>query len=511
MQKSKRLFSIFSIITSIAIAASVAGIRPNSTSVAASKIKIGGSIVIPITNEPDFLDPHLAVAAGTREILFNIFEGLVKPDSEGNLNPAVASSYKPAKNGLSYTFTLRKGIKFHNGKLVTVQDIKYSLDRAAGKGTGKVLQADLANIKSVDIKDSQTVQVNLIKPDTDFLASLTTAIIPKDYKDENKKPIGTGPFKFVKYTPQQELVVAKNKDYWKNGVPYLDKATFRIKANTDAAFLDLKAGNADLDPYIESDKAKELTDKYDVLKGNYNLVQLLALNNKVKPFNNIKVRQALSYVVEPKDIINIVGGGDGTQIGSGVFPGFKKYYQAGLEKTYKKNIKKAKELLKQAGYAKGFKFTITAPSNYKFHVDTAQVIAEELKQIGVTASIKQVEWGVWLDQVYKGRKYDATVIALDAAQLTAKALLGRYASNDPGNFINYKNANYDKIFNKAVSETDEAQKVKYYKELQTILTKDAASVFIQDPAKNVIIKKNLGGYKFYPLYVQDLSTIYYKK
>jgi peptide/nickel transport system substrate-binding protein len=508
--QKKRMLLAFSILVFIAIAIITAG----SSMAAGNKtgrIKEGGSIVVSITNEPDFLDPYLATAAGTREILFNIFEGLVKPDEEGNLVPAIAGSYQISKDALKYTFKLRQGVEFHNGNPVTAQDVKYSIDKASGKDNGKPYQPALANIKSVAIKDAATVEVYLSKADTDFLASLTVAIVPKSYNNQNKKPIGTGPFKFGNYIPQQQLVLTKNPVYWQKGLPHLDRVTFKLSADEDAAFLGLKAGTIDMEPYTTSDKAQQLTGDYNVLKGNYNLVQLLALNNARKPFNDIRVRQALSYAIDTQKIINTVTYGEGTRIGSAVFPGFKKYYQPGLENTYKTDIAKAKSLLKQAGYADGFETTITVPSNYKTHVDTAQVIVEQLKAIGVKASIKQVEWGVWLDQVYFNRQYDSTVIALDAAVLSARSLLGRYLSTEATNFINYKDPRYDQILKQAIHETDDAKQVKYYKQLQTILTQDAASVFIQDPPRIVLLKKNLAGYKFYPLYVQDLATIYYTK
>lgn len=472
-------------------------------------IREGGSIVVSITAEPDFFDPYLATAAATREILFNIFEGLVKPDEKGNLIPALAVHYQISKDALQYTFQLRPGVKFHNGKGVTAEDVKYSLEKAAGKDTGKPYQPALSNIKSVTVKNPSTVAITLNKPDSDLLPSFTVAIIPQGYQDQNKKPVGTGPFKFVEYIPQQQVVLAKNNEYWQKGLPHLDKVLFKLAANEDAAFLQLKAGTIDLEPYIPVDKVEQLTGSYNVLKGNYNLVQLLALNNSRKPYNDVRVRKALSYAIDTRKIIDAVTYGQGTRLGSAVFPGFKKYYQPGLENTYKTDIKKAKELLSQAGLAVGFETTITVPANYKTHVDTAQVIVEQLKKINVKATIRQVEWGVWLDQVYKNRQFDSTVIALDAAILSPQSLLGRYRSKDATNFINYNNPKYDQTMAKAVNTTDESLKIKYYKELQRILTQDAASVFIQDPSKNVLLKKNLAGYKFYPLYVLDLASIYY--
>lgn len=470
----------------------------------------GGSVVVGIQQDLDSLDPHLAVAAGTREVLFNIFEGLVKPDEDGNLVPAVASDYSVSDDGKIYTFKLREGVKFHNGATVTAEDVKYSIDRCAGKLGGEALVSALSVIDSVNIVDQSTIQIVLSEPDTELIGYLTVAIIPKDYDNQAQAPVGTGPFQFVSYTPQQNLIVKKFDDYWQDGVPYLDQVEFKIVSNTDSVLLDLKGGSIDIYAYLTADQANELKSSFQILEGNMNLVQALFLNNKSDLFDDVKVRQAIAYAVNRQEILDMVAGGKGTIIGSNMFHGFSKYYDAELADVYAQDIKKAKQLLKEAGYPDGFEMTIKVPSNYQFHVDTAQVIVEQLKQVGITAKIELVEWTTWLSDVYKARDYEATVIGLDA-QLAPKDLMDRYASDASNNFVNFSNTQYDDILKKAIATTNDDEKVKYYKQLQKILTDNAASVYIQDPALTVAMNKKLAGYKFYPVYVQDMSSVYFKK
>ena len=189
----------------------------------------GGSVVVGIQQDVDSLDPHKATAAGTKEILFNIFEGLVKPDENGNLMNAVASDYKISEDGLVYTFTIRENIKFHNGNAVTAEDVEYSLERASGLLDGTPLISALSAITSVDIIDPKTVQVTMGSANTELIYSFVAAIIPKGSgEDANADPIGTGPFSFVSYAPQEGIVVAKNANYWQEGLPYLDKVEFKI-------------------------------------------------------------------------------------------------------------------------------------------------------------------------------------------------------------------------------------------------------------------------------------------
>lgn len=484
----------------------------SSTEAVKGKPSYGGSITVGITQDLDSLDPHKAVAAGTKEVLFNIFEGLVKLDKDGNLVPAVAKSYKISQDGKTYTFTLRDGVKFHNGKTVTAEDIVYSIKRSAGMlkpvDPKVVVESALSVISDVTIVDEKTIEVRLSKPDTELLPYLTCAIVPADYKDLDTKPIGTGPFKFVSYTPTQSIVIEKNKDYYRKGVPYLDKVTFKMSSNTDAAFLELNAGTIDILPYLTDAQAGQLPDGYRLQAGSMNLIQGLFLNNAKAPFDNKLVRQALCYAVDRQAVIDMVAGGRGNVIGTNMFPGFKKYYDADLVKEYSYDPEKAKELLKEAGYPNGLSFTITVPSNYQYHVDTAQIVVEQLKKAGFDAKIELIEWASWLSDIYKNRNYQSTLSGL-AAELSPRKALERFQSNADNNFMNYKNSEFDKVYQEAEKTTVEKDKIALYKQMEAMLTKDAAAVYIQDPFQMTAVSKKLGGYTYYPIYVQDMSLVYY--
>lgn len=478
---------------------------------------MGGSIIVGITQDLDSLDPHKAQAAGTDEVLFNIFEGVVKPDKDGNLVPAVASKVDISEDGMTYTFTLRENVKFHNGQLVTAEDVVYSLKRCAGLLENpdpeiKVSSA-LSGISditaSTDASGNSTVTLTLSEANTELLGYLTCAIIPKDYDKQADAPVGTGPFKFVSYTPLQSFVIEKNADYY-GTAPYLDRVTFKISADTDAAFLELLAGGIDIFPYLTSEQASQLTENFNIEVGTMNLVQALFLNNTEKPFDDIRVRQAMCHAINRQEILDIVADGKGAIIGSNMFAGFTKYFNDEVTNTYPYDVEKAKALLKEAGYPDGFSMTITVPSNYQFHVDTAQVIVEQLKAVGIRAEIKLIEWASWLSDVYRGREYQSTIIGLDA-NLAPSDVIKRYRSTASSNFVNYVNEEFDRIYALAVAETKDDAKIAYYKQLQELLAQDAASVYLQDPACYVVVSKKLSGYTFYPVYVQDMSKVYFVK
>ena len=467
----------------------------------------GGSIRVGISQDLDSLDPHKAVAAGTKEVLFNIYEGLVKPDQDGNLAEAVASSYTISEDAKIYTFTLRDGVKFHNGQDVMAEDVKYSIDRCADTSNGEPLVSAYSIIESVNILDEKTIEIRLTEPNTEFLAYMTTAIIPKDYEELETAPMGTGPFRFVSRSPQENIILGKNEEYWGEKA-HLDEVEFRIISDADMVVTNLKGGSIDMYMRLTSAQAAELTEGFHIEEGTMNLVQALYLNNAAEPLNNEKVRQALCYAVNPDEIMAMIADGKGVRVGTSMYPGLKKYFDDKYTNYYEQDFEKAKALLKEAGYPDGFDLEITVCSADQPHVDTAQVIVEELKNIGVNATIRAVEWETWLEEVYAGRDFEATVVGVDASNLSARAMLERFVSDADGNFINFSDPEYDEIFREAISTTDEARQVELYKELEGILTEKAANVYIQDLANLVAISNQYDGYVFYPLYVQDMSKMY---
>lgn len=497
MKRLSRLFAL-SLVCTLAIALSGCS---GDKAVDETTITVG----IPQDIE-DSLDPHLCAAAGTREVLFNIFEGLVKPNSNGELVPAVAESYEASEDGKSYTFTIREGITFHNGAALTVEDVIASLDKCAGAEGGEALVAAFSNIDSMTKLDERTLCITLKEADTDFISNLTCAILPADCLDASVNPVGTGPYMYVSRSPQENIVLKKYDGYW--GEPaYIDNVVFKVVANADTIVMNLEGGSVDIMPRVTAAQAAELSDNFDVLEGTMNLVQALYLNNSVEPFNDVRVRQALCYAVDPQEIMDFVSDGKGTEIGSSMFPSFGKYYMEELNDTYNKDIEKAKSLLAEAGYADGFDFTIVVPSNYEQHIQTAEIIQNELKAINVNAQINLVEWNTWLSEVYTGRQFEATVIGVDASTLSARALLSRFKSDADNNFINFSDADYDEALSAAVASTDDEEQTTYYKKCEEILSKQAANVYIQDLPEFVAINKKYTGYEFYPLYAQDISKI----
>lgn len=474
---------------------------------------VGNSVTVGIAQDLSNLDPQLAATAGIREVLFNIFEGLVKASPDGSVTPAVASDYKLSEDGTTYTFTLREGVTFHNGKTVTVEDVVYSLERCAGsENDGTPLVSAFSNVSSIEASGDNQVVITLAEPSTEFINSLTAAIIPKDSGATIATDlIGTGPFQFVSYAPQDNLVMEKYDGYWnQEKAASLDKVTFKIVADENAMVVGLKSGTLDLVVHLPNTLLKEVENDFTVRQNTMNIVQALYLNNAVEPFDNEQVRQAMYYAVNVDEIIEFVCSGAGVATGTSMYPNQQQYFMPELAENYQQDVEKAKELLAQAGYPDGFSMTMTVPSNYPQHMDTAQVLIEQLKAVGINAELVPVEWQTWVDDVYRGRNYESTVCGIAADDMTAREMLVRYMSDNRKNFIAFSDAEYDDVMTRAMASTDDAEQTGLYKRAEEILNEKAASLWIQDACELAVMNPALDGFTFYRTYVIDMSVVRYK-
>ena len=471
----------------------------------AGEMAEGGSFVFGLTTEVDNFDPFTSTTADAKSIYFNIYEGLVKLQTDGTYAGAVASDYEISDDGKTYTFTLRDGVKFHNGSEVTAEDVLYSIQLAIDS---QITGYD--NVDTFEASDDKTIVIQLKEANADFLAQATQAIIPNGSDDNGEMataPVGTGPFALTEYTVQDHVTLTRFEDYW-GTQPHLDEVTVRFGMDASQEQINFQSGAIDgfmADAAVAQQVSDSSANKYE---SNSNAVQALYLNNAAEPFDDVTVRRALCYAVDPQDIIDTVNYGYGTIIGTAMIPGLSAYYDESLTNAYSYDDEKAKELLAEAGYPDGFTFTITVPSVYKVHVDTAQVLVNQLAEVGITAQINQVDWATWLENVYTNRDYEATIVSVDGAVASPTAFLSRYCSDASDNFVNYSSEEFDAHYSAAVSEADDADRKAEFTACQEDLSANAASVYLQDVARVMIYNKNYEGFESYPLYAVDFSAIY---
>lgn len=495
----------------------------------------GGEFIKGVSTEAPGFDPFTVQTADARSIFFNIYEGLMKTQPDGSFAPGLAEKCEVSDDGKTYTFSLRQGVKFHNGNDLTMNDVVYSVEKAVTSGisgykeiaqyaaAGKVYTVSSEKTTNEDGQevekyyvtaedsadapaDDTTLIVNLKAPDSGFPAIVTSPIVPADAEDLSSNPIGTGPFQLVEFVEQDYTRLEKFADYW--GEPaHLDAVTLKYYENTASLATNYLAGAID---GFNSNAGgwKELEGSEYVQNVRHsNAVQLLALNNEFEPFKDVRVRQAVAYAVDADEIIEKVSYGLGTKSGTPVIPGLQKYFNDELTSVYDVNVEKAKELLKEAGQ-ENLSFKIRVPSNYQVHVDTAQVIANQLAKAGINVEIESVDWNTWLNRVYKESEFEATIVSVDGPIAYPTSFLSRYVSTASDNFVNFNSKAFDETYAKALEETDDAEQVRLFKEAQKIISDECASVYIQDIDSVVINSPAFGGFEAYPLYVDDYSAMY---
>ncbi len=465
--------------------------------------KEGGQMVFGFATELNNFDPFSSMTADARSVNFNIFDGLVNVASDGSFIPAIAESYSSSSDSLTWTFVLRKEVKFHDGKVLSKDDVLYSIQKAIDGGMTGYNKIESFSFDSA----GQKLSITLKSPDAGFVAYLTTPIVEKDAKNLATQPVGTGPFSLKEFVEQDHVTLAKNESYWGKKA-HLDTVVIKFLASQADFILNFQAGS--IDGFSASADTVEQLDRNEInlYPRNSNAVQLFAINNRYEPFKDKKVRQALCYLIDAETIIRTVNYGYGVKASSPLIPALSKYYASDVDFNYSKDFAKAKELLSSSSYPDGFELTITVPSNYNVHVRTAEVIVNELSKLKIKAQIKQVDWATWLQNVYKNKEYEATVISFDGHFAYPTAFLSRYCSDAGNNLVGFSNADYDKSYKKAVSTTREEERIAYFKQCQHILSEEAASVFLEDISMLSVYNKHFQGCKDYPLYAIDFSAIY---
>ncbi len=464
------------------------------------------TLVLGMVLEPPGLDPTTAPAAAIGEIVhYNILEGLTKINVDGTVTPLLAESWQISPDGKSYTFKLKKGIKFQDGEPFDAAAVRYSFERAKAEGsTNKAKKAVFDNIASITAYDDQTVILTLNNADgaMPFRLGENTAVIlsPKSAATTASKPIGTGPYLFDSWQKGQSVTLVKWPGYRNPGAIKISKVTFRFINDPAAQVAALLAGDIDGMPRfgaLQSLKQFQGDKRFVVEIGDTAGKGIMAINNKKPPLNDVRVRRALMHAIDRKAFIDGVLEGLGTPIGSHFAPTDAGYVD--LTKVYPYDPERAKALLKEAGVATPLNLTLTLPPP-QYARKGGEVIAAQLAKVGVIAKIENVEWAQWLSGPFKGN-FDLTIInhvePLDYAQYGNTAYYWGYDGKD-----------YRDLLTKHAEATSFAERNRLFAAMQKKLAEDAVNAYIFNPAQVAVSKKNLKGlWASSPIFANDIAAV----
>jgi peptide/nickel transport system substrate-binding protein len=465
------------------------------------------SVVLGMILEPaPGLDPTVAPAAAIGEIVhYNILEGLTKINVDGSIVPLLAESWKIDPDGKVYTFKLRKGVKFSDGEAFDASDVKFSFERAKAPGsTNKAKKAVFDNISRIDTPDPSTVIIVLNQPDGNFLFRMgeNTAVIldPKSAPTEATKPVGTGPFKLDAWAKGSSITLGKNDAYRNPAAIKMKKVTFRFISDPAAQVAALLAGDIDGMPRfgaIQSLKQFQGDPRFTVVAGGTEGKTIISINNKKKPFDDVRVRRALAAAIDRKAVIDGSQEGYGKPIGSHMVPSDAGYVDLTNVNPY--DPEKAKALLKEAGVTTPLNVTLTLPPP-PYARKGGEIVAAELAKVGIVAKIENVEWAQWLSGAFKGN-YDLTLIShvepLD---------FDRYA--DPAYYWGYDSKAFKDLFAKYNGTTDAKGRLKLLGDIQRQLATDSVNVYLYQLPQFAVAKKQLKGlWSSSPIFANDLGAL----
>ncbi len=471
----------------------------------------GGTLTVTLSAEPPGLDPTTSPAATIKRVVhYNLFEGLLKVDRNGKVVPMLAKSYTASKDGKEYTFTLHPGIKFHDGKACTAEDVKFSLERILDPKTAAPYRMYYEGIESVQVVDPLNVKIKLKKYDSMFLFNIArgdAVIVPRQAVDKLKsQPVGTGPFKLAEWKRGDSILLVKNADYHIKGVPYLDKVVFKFIPDPSSQLAALKAGDVDVIAYDmapENVAALEKDARFKVIKGHTTTDVIMAMNHSKKPFSDPKVRQAITLAIDRKGVIQGAMSGFGTPIGSHMDP--TNPYYADLSGLYPYNPEKAKQLLTEAGYPKGFEAVLKLPEPYAYARRSGEVIADQLSKVGIKLTLEVIQMGQWVDRVFKNADYDLTVMG--HAEPFDIEIYGK-----ANYYFRYSNPKFQETLKKAEEEINEQTRKKIYADLQKLIADDFVNVYLFiNPALPAMKKEVMNWWKDYPTIAVDATEVWLQK
>lgn len=469
----------------------------------------GGEVVVAITADPPGWDPSASTSQEIPRVVYhNVYEGLVRFDRDGSIVAALAEEWETSEDGLTWTFQVREDVSFHDGSPLELSDIVTKFERAMDEESGHTHPEYYDAIESVSAdEEAHAVTFELSRPSSSLLFNLArpdSIIYPADaVETQRSQPIGTGPFRFAEYREGSEVRLEAFEDYYIDDVPYLDAVTFRIISDPNTRFAALQAGDIDLigtalppEQYVQAVEHPELKGT----EGTLTTEITLALNNAREPFDDQRVRQAITHAIDKEAIVEGAMFGLGTVIGTHMSPA--EPYYVDLTDTYPYDPERARELLAEAGYEDGFSIAFELPEPYNIERRSGQVIARQLEEVGIDVELSVVEWGTWIQRIFLGGDYDMTIIGHSEPRD-----INVYAN--PDYYYHYDNPRIQELLDEAEAARDDEAQVEAYQEIARIIAEDAVNVWVFSPPYLVAARQDVHGFwTDQPTPAIDMTEVY---
>ncbi|TCS66608.1 peptide/nickel transport system substrate-binding protein [Primorskyibacter sedentarius] len=462
-------------------------------------------ITVAMQLEPPHLDPTSAAAGAIDSVLYaNVFEGLTRFAADGSVVPGLAKSWDISEDGLTYTFTLQEGVTFHDGSSFDAEDVKFSLDRARAEDSTNAQKALFEAIDTVEAVDPATVRITLGQPNGALLFNLAwgdaVIVAPESIEGIKSSPVGTGAFKFANWVQGDRIELERNAEYW-GEAPALETATFRFISDPTAAFASVMAEDVDAFvgfPAPENLPQFEADPRFQVIVGSTEGETILAMNNKQPPFDNPLVREAVAHAIDRQAIIDGAMFGLGTPIGTHFAPHNPDYVD--LVDLSGFDPDRSRELLEEAGLAEGFTTTLKLPPP-SYARRGGEIIAAQLREVGIQTEISNLEWAQWLEEVFRGKNFGLTIVSH-----TEPMDIGIYAR--PDYYFQYGKPEFVAIMDKLNAETDPEARSALLKDAQRMIAEDHVNGYLFQLAFPTVANARIEGlWQNQPTQATDLTGV----
>jgi peptide/nickel transport system substrate-binding protein len=456
----------------------------------------GGELVAAISAEPDQLDPHKTTAYASFQVLENVYDTLVQPDENLDMAPALAESWETSDDQLTWTFSLRDGVTFHNGDELTADDVVYSYNR--------IIDEELANayrfaaIESVEAVDDLTVEITVKEPAPNLLAQIGAfkgmAIVHEENVtsgDVTRNPIGTGPFKMENYRSGDSITLTANEDYW-GDAPDLGSVRYTFVSEPSVALANLQSGEVQWTDNLPPQQVESLEGGDDLEIGRVpsNDYWYFATNQVRKPFDDPRVRQALAWAIDREAITEAAKFGLATVNQTAIPETSAWYYDYA---PYEQDADRARQLLQQAG-AGNLSIDMMVTNEFPETIQAAQVMAAQLDEVGVNLNIRTEDFATWLDEQSQGN-FDAFMLGWLGNIDPDDYYYSQHHSSGSNNYQKYENPELDDLLDRARTETDEDARKDLYDQAAKIIVDDASYTYLYNPEVVQGWSPDLNGYE----------------
>ena len=462
------------------------------------------SLQLVTSSNPSRLNPIFANDSASSQISSHIFSSLLKYDKNLNIVGDLALSYS-FKDDTSLIFKLRKDVKWHDGKSFSAKDVKFTYDLINNPNIVSSYTATFVKVKSVEILDDYTIEVKYKEPYFKALEVWMMGIVPehilKKSKDPmndnfNKKPIGTGPYKLKSLEFSKNIELIANEDYYE-GKPKIDKISYHIIADPMTTFLMLKSNKLDAGSLeamqIERQVSKEFFNNFNVYEDMARAYTYLGFNLKRDKFKDPKVREALSLAIDRVELTKILFLGHASVCNGPFFPKSNAYNKD--VKIPTQDIKKAKELLKQAGYTKDnpLEFEIATSNSNSTRTNAAIMIQQQLSKVGVKVTLRIMEWQAFLNMVVFPRNFDTVILGWSLSYTPDPYLIWHSDNDRKGgfNFVGYNNKEVDQLINKMQITSKPQELYKIQQEIFKKIVEDNPYLFLYIPNSIEVVSKKV--------------------